>query len=132
VQDISLKGLRVLILEDEILIALDLEQLFRDLGVEEVVVARNLDDIDAEGAFDVAVLDLMLAGRSTVEFASVLFAKGVPFVFATGRSDTAQLLASLPGVPIVDKPFSNEALVRAVAKAMKPGRGGVPDPVPAP
>jgi len=132
VQDISLKGLRVLILEDEILIALDLEQLFRDLGVEEVVVARNLDDIDAEGAFDVAVLDLMLAGRSTVEFASVLFARGVPVVFATGRSDAAQLLASLPGVPIVDKPFSNEALVRAVAKAMKPGRGGVPDPVPAP
>ena len=130
-QDISLKGLRVLILEDEILIALDLEQIFRDLGVEDVIVARNLDDVDAEATFDVAVLDLMLAGRSTVEFASVLFAKGVPFVFATGRSDAAQLLSDLPDVPIVDKPFSNEALVRAIAKAMTRGRDGVPDSAPA-
>ena len=131
-QDISLRGLRVLILEDEILIALDLEQLFRDLGVDEVIVARNLDDVDADAAFDVAVLDLMLAGRSTVEFAATLFARGVPFVFATGRSDAAQLLADLPDVPIVDKPFSNEALVQAVAEAMERSRDGAPDPVPAP
>lgn len=130
-QDISLKGLRVLILEDEILIALDLEQLFRDLGVEEVIVARNLDDVAADAGFDVAVLDIMLAGRSTVEFASVLFSRGVPFVFATGRSDAAQLLADLPGVPIVDKPFSNEALIRAVTEAMKSDRDGVPDSAPA-
>ncbi len=130
-QDISLRGLRVLILEDEILIALDLEQIFRDLGVDEVIVARNLDDVAADATFDVAVLDLMLAGRSTVEFASVQFAKGVPFVFATGRSDAAQLLSDLPDVPIVDKPFSNEALVRAIAKAMTRGRDGVPDSAPA-
>jgi len=73
----------------------------------------------------------MLAGRSTVGFASVLFAKGVPFVFATGRSDAAQLLANLPDVPIVDKPFSNEALIRAIAEAMKPDREGASDSAPA-
>lgn len=127
-QDISLKGLRVLILEDEILIALDMEQLFRDLGVGDVTIVRNLDDVDVNAEFDVAVLDLMLGGRSTVEFAAVLFARGVPFVFATGRGDAAQLLADLPGVPIVDKPFSTETLVRAVAEAMKRD----PDSAPAP
>lgn len=117
--DISWKSLRVVVLEDEILIALDLEQFFRDLGVTELVVASNLADIDAEASFDIAVLDIMLAGRSTIEFASTLFAKGVPLVFATGRSDAAQLLADLPGVQIVDKPFSSEALVQAVVSALK-------------
>ena len=122
-QDVSLKGLRVLILEDEILIALDLEQVCRDFGADEVIVARSLDEIAAEGpagaAFDVAVLDLMLGGRSTIDFASDLFAKGIPFVFATSYGDAEQLLAHLPDVQIVDKPFSSEALVGAILKAME-------------
>lgn len=116
--DISLKGLRALILEDEVLIALDLEEILRDLGAAEVSVARSLDDADADAAFDFAILDLMLGGRSTVEFASVLFARGIPFVFATGRSDAAQLVANLPGVPIVGKPFSSDALIEAIAQAL--------------
>jgi len=119
----SLKGLRALVLEDEVLIALDLEQLLRDLGADDVTVAHNLNDVDPGGAFDVAILDLMLAGQSTIAFASALFARGVPFVFATGRSDTAQLLADLPGVPVVGKPFSSEALVRALTEALGSGAG---------
>lgn len=122
-QDVSLKGLRVLILEDEILIALDLEQVCRDSGAEEVILARTLDEIDAEGpagaAFDVAVLDLMVGGRSTIDFATDLFAKGIPFVFATSYGDAERLLAHLPGVQIVDKPFSSEALVGAIVNAME-------------
>lgn len=120
--DISLEGLRALILEDEVLIALDLEQLLRDLGAGEVIVARSLDDIDADIAVDVAILDLMLDGRSTVEFACVLFARGVPFVFATGHSDIADLVAGLPGVPVVGKPFSSETLIGAIGQALRAGR----------
>lgn len=120
--EISLKGLRALVLDDEVLIALDVEQILRDLGADDVIVAHSLDAVDAGAEFDIAILDLMLGGCSTVAFASTLFAKGVPFVFATGRSDVAQFLEDLPGVPAVGKPFSSEALIDAVAQALRRDR----------
>lgn len=120
-QDVSLEGLRVLVLEDEVLIALDLEQACRDLGAAEVIVARTLDEAEtaASAVLDVAVLDIMLAGRSTVEFAAGLSARGIPFVFATGYTDADRLIGDMADVEIVDKPFSTEALVRAIARAME-------------
>lgn len=116
-QDIPFKGLRVLILDDEALIALDLEQFFRDRGAEDVVTAYSLDGVDA--AFDLVVLDVTLGGHSTVEFASGLFARGVALVFVTGVDDAAQLLAGMPGVPVVDKLSSPEVLAEAVAAALR-------------
>lgn len=125
--DVLLKGRRVLVMEDEILIALDLEQICRDLGADDVTTVRGLDDVAAAGtagaAFDVVVLDLMLAGRSTVEFARGLREKGIPFVFTTGYSDVEGVLEHLAGVPIVDKPFSSAALAMAIAQALEL-RGG--------
>jgi FixJ family two-component response regulator len=64
----------------------------------------------------------MLDGRSTLEFACVLFARGVPFVFATGHSDIADLVAGLPGVPVVGKPFSSDTLIGAIGQALRAGR----------
>src|SRR5690606_10889276 len=119
----SLKGLRALVLEDEVLIALDLEQLLRDFGADDVTVAHNLNDVDPGGALDVDILDLMRAERCTIAFASALFARRVPFVFATGRIHSAQLRAGRPGVPVVGKPFSSEALVRALTEALGSGAG---------
>ena len=121
-QDISLKGLRVLILEDEALIALDLEQVFRDLGADEVIIAHSLDGLDA--AFDIAVLDVTLAGRPMAGFAAELFARGVALVFVTCASDAAGLLDGLPGVQIVDKLFSDDAIERAIAEALRLAREG--------
>lgn len=124
-QDVSLAGLRVLILEDEVLIAMDLELVCRELGAADVAVARTLDEAEAAvsggGGFDAAVLDIMVAGRSTIEFATRLFARGVPVVFATGYSDAERLLEALAGVQIVDKPFSRDMLVEAIARAMERG-----------
>lgn len=122
-QDVSLAGLRVLILEDEVLIAMDLEQVCRELGAADVAVARTLDEAEtAAGAgFDAAVLDIMVAGRSTIEFATRLFARGVPVVFATGYSDAERLVEALAGVQIVDKPFSRDMLVEAIARALERG-----------
>lgn len=125
-QDVSLKGLRVLILEDEVLIALDLEQACRDFGAAEVVIARTLDEVAAiDAVFDVAVLDVMLDGRSTLGFAAGLSARGVPFVFATGYGDIGRLLdesgdmPDIADVQVVDKPFASDALIRAIATVME-------------
>lgn len=122
-----LNGLRVLILEDEFLIAMDVEQLCRDHGASDVSIARDLTEIDVsqvKAAFDVAIVDLMLNGTSTVEFAATLRDHKVPFVFASGYSDTPELLSAFPGVKLVAKPYSGEDLVEAVASTC--GRTSVP------
>lgn len=119
-----LDGLRILVLEDEFLIAMDVEQLCRDHGAQEVVIARDLTEIDAPGIaaqFDAAIVDLMLSGNSTLDFAAGLREKGVPFVFASGYSDAEEIRTSFPGVRLVTKPYSGEDLVEALALAY--GRG---------
>lgn len=112
-----LDGLRVLLLEDEALIAMDVEQLCRDAGAAQVTVARDLDEVDPEqiAVFDVAVVDLLLGGRSTLGLAAVLRDRGVPFVFASGYSSAEEMAADFPGVPLVSKPYSGADLVQAVA-----------------
>ena len=115
-----LDGLRILVLEDEFLIAMDVEQLCRDHGAGEVVIARDLAEIDGRQVathFDAAIVDLMLGATSTLDFASGLRAAGVPFVFASGYSDPDEIKASFPGVRLVGKPYSGDDLMQAVAAA---------------
>lgn len=115
-----LDGLRILVLEDEVLIAMDVEQLCRDYGASDVIVCRDLAAIQTEslvGSFDAAIIDLMLGGTSTFEFARQLYAQKVPFVFASGYSEAAELEEEFPGVILVNKPYSGIDLVEAVAKS---------------
>jgi len=116
-----LNGLHVLILEDEFLIAMDVEQLCRDNGAQDVTILRTLKEFKepAEGgpAFDVAIVDLMLGGESTVDFAKRLRERGTPFIFASGYTDLNELRASFPGVVLVGKPYGSEELIAAVTRA---------------
>jgi CheY-like chemotaxis protein len=113
-----LDGLRILLLEDELLIAMDVEQLCYDNGAAVVALARTLDEIDVDaslGSFDVAIVDLMLEGVSTLDFARRLQGAAIPFVFASGYSEDDGLKASFPQVPLVTKPYSGQDLVDAIA-----------------
>ncbi|UVK41462.1 response regulator [Mesorhizobium sp. AR10] len=99
---------------------MDVEQLCRDYGAGEVVIARDLSEIDQQKIdtrFDAAIVDLMLGGASTRDFALQLRQSGVPFVFASGYSDADEIQASFPGVRLVTKPYSGDDLVEAVAAA---------------
>ncbi len=116
-----LEGLRVLILEDEVLIAMDIEQLCFDHGAVEARIARSLRQVDPQtigSEIDVAILDLMLGGESTIGFAKLMQAQHVPFVFASGHTDTAAIAAQFPGVVLVGKPYDGNELIRAVAEAL--------------
>ncbi len=115
--DLPLDGLRILLMEDEALIALDLEQLCRDSGAHDVIVVRNLEQVDQVVAdpFHAAILDVMLSGNPTVEFARTLTRQGVPFVFATGYADREELFNEFPGTPVVGKPYVGSELVEALA-----------------
>ncbi|CDX23434.1 Response regulator receiver protein [Mesorhizobium sp. ORS 3324] len=119
-----LDGLRILVLEDEFLIAMDVEQLCRDHGAADVAIARELTEVDEKelpSRFDAAVVDLMLGGVSTLHFAARLRSTGVPFIFATGYPDSDELKGSFPEIGLVSKPFSGDDLVSALAAAC--GRG---------
>ena len=115
-----LDGLRILVLEDEFLIAMDVEQLCRDHGAADVTIVREIADIDGQAlpsSFDAAVVDLMLGGVSTLDFAARLRSEGVPFVFASGYSDWDEIKDLFPDIRLVTKPYSGEDLIEAVAIA---------------
>jgi CheY-like chemotaxis protein len=114
-----LDGLNILLLEDEFLIAMDVEQLCRDNGAEDVHVVRSLDDIDIAKAmeFDAAIVDVMLGGQSTLELAASLKDAGTPFVFASGYTDNEELAAKFPGVALIGKPYDDKDLIEALARA---------------
>lgn len=114
---LSLAGLRILILEDEFLIAMDLEQMCRDHGAVDVLISRTLDGVDdlAEDSFDAAIVDMKLGVTSTLDFARELFDAGIPFVFATGYADARETSAHFPGVPVITKPYLGSDLVDALA-----------------
>lgn len=112
-----LEGLRILVLEDEFLIAMDVEQLCRDHGAVNVAVARSLEEIGDGSDFDAAIIDMLLDGVSTLDFAARLKEAGTPFVFASGYTDNAEVAKRFPGVTMVGKPYSGNDLIEAVATA---------------
>jgi DNA-binding response OmpR family regulator len=121
-----LEGLRILVLEDEFLIAMDVEQLCRDNGAIEVEIRTTMEDLD-EGqlaGFDAAIIDVMLGGVSTLDFARRLAERGVPFIFSTGYADNRDIARLFPDVGVVGKPYSGEALIAAVVTARRRSQAG--------
>lgn len=114
-----LEGTRVLILEDEFLIAIDIEQLCRDHGATECTIVRNLADAGEASGFDVAIVDLRLGDGSTLDYARNLRRRGIPFIFATGYSDLEQVESEFPGVAVVEKPYDSGKLINALVAALK-------------
>jgi CheY-like chemotaxis protein len=116
----ELAGLRILLLEDEYLIAMDVDLLCRDHGAAEVIVKRSVDELEGPlGDFDVAIVDLMLGSHSTVPFAERLRDAGRAFVFASGYAGNDELQDAFPGVRVVGKPYAGNDLVGAVAAAAR-------------
>ena len=115
-----LQHARVLLFEDEPLIALDVEELCLEHGASEVIVVRRLEDAETVelAAFDVAIVDLILGKYSTVTIATALRDAGVPFIFSSGYADAPELAADFPDVRLLAKPYAGEALIGALTAAM--------------
>lgn len=117
-----LSGLRVLVVEDEILILMMIEGMLADLGCKSVSAATRNEQAIAliEGqVFDVAMLDMNLNGKSSGEVADALAARGVPFVYSTGNSvhDTRD---GFRDRPVLKKPFSDEQLTKVLSSLLTP------------
>ena len=117
----ELQGRRVLVVEDESLVAMLLETILEDMGCTPVGPASNIDEGEAlardEAAFDAALLDVNVAGRQVFPVAAALKARGVPFVFSTGYGEGG-LPDEWRGNPTIQKPFTEAAIRDALMKAM--------------
>ncbi|WP_051469711.1 response regulator [Chelativorans sp. J32] len=124
------EGLKILLVEEEALIAMDIEQLCYDLGAAAVATISSetklssdaLDSVEAQAQMlgaDAAILDAKVGGGWTTELARRLTQHGIPFVFATGYSSGEAFFAEFPNVPVVSKPYTGDELVGAVLTAVE-------------
>ncbi len=117
----ALQGRRILVIEDESLVAMLLETILDDMGCTVVGPESNIDDglraATTEGGLDAALLDVNVAGREVFPVAEALKARGVPFVFSTGYGE-AGLPEHWRGNPTIQKPFTEGAIRDALMKAM--------------
>jgi DNA-binding response OmpR family regulator len=116
-----LHGARIIVVEDEAIVALLLADSLRDAGADVIgpagSVARALtliDEASLNGGLSAAVLDVNLGGHIVWPVADKLIALGVPFLFATGYGWGLDRSA-YPKAPIVAKPFDIGALISTVA-----------------
>jgi CheY-like chemotaxis protein len=97
---------------------MDAEEQLRRLGATTVTTASNctqaLSLLDTED-FDFGFLDVNLGAETSAAIAVALKAKAVPFVFATGYGDGTAFLGDYPAVPVINKPYGVEQLVKALA-----------------
>jgi CheY-like chemotaxis protein len=114
----DLRGHRLLVVEDEYLVASDLACALEDRGVHVVGPAGSIEEalalVAREDDIDGAILDINLRGQLAYPVADALRARGVPFVFATGY-EAWIIPDAYADVPRVDKPVNTRALTRLLA-----------------
>jgi CheY-like chemotaxis protein len=114
----KLAGRRILIVEDEALIALGIEDMLGDLGCEVIGIApcvgRALQMIDADAAgIDAVTLDINLNETNSREVATVLRDRGIPCIVCTGYADPTHL-EGFEHNPVLNKPFERDDLERVL------------------
>ena len=121
--DISrLKDLRVLVVEDEYLVAKSLESVLRALGCNVVGTAATIEDacdVIRRNALDAAVLDINLSPGTCEPVARALRYRQVPFIFLTGYSNLNMLPDDLRGYRILTKPADAATLARVLQEAVR-------------
>jgi CheY-like chemotaxis protein len=114
----SLDGKRILVVEDEALIAAMVEDMLMELGatvvgpassIAQALVLVNSDD------FDAAVLDVNIRSEQVDPVAEILMARNVPIVFATGYGASAH---GVQYAPVIEKPYTLEKLANALTSAL--------------
>ena len=115
----TLEGVKVLVVEDETIVAMLLEQMLEELECEVAGVAGQLNQamelartVDAE----VAILDLNLSGQRVDPVAAILAEREVPFIFASGYGEDG-LSPQFRGRPVLPKPFRLDQLRDALIGA---------------
>jgi CheY-like chemotaxis protein len=111
---------RVLIVEDNMIIALDAESTIESLGASLVDVAPSVNEalrLIEMGPLALALLDVNLGSETSFPIADRLLALGVPVVFATGYGKNIDFPERFAKVPVVSKPYNADTLGPKIAEA---------------
>lgn len=119
----SLKGKRILVIEDEPLVSMDIENCLQESGSIVIGPAGNIDRartlIETE-KFDGALVDANLGGHPVGELADALTKRNIPFLFLTGYGADS-LPEAFRHTGIVGKPYTREQLLTATGRMLDPG-----------
>lgn len=110
---------RVLVVEDEALIGIDMGDMLAAVGAQEIVLCANCDEAERAILKDdlaLAVLDVELGGESCERLVPLLEYRKIPFIVTTGFMRKS-LPATLQDRPYVTKPVNSEDLVAAIMAA---------------
>jgi len=109
---------RILIVEDESIVALFIEDLLEELGHTVAGTVSRLEEAmerGRQGGFDLAILDVRLHGEDVFPLADLLVAQKTPFIFATGYGERG-IPERLRGAPTLQKPFRPDELADMITK----------------
>jgi two-component SAPR family response regulator len=115
-RDEGVAGCRILVVEDEAMIALAIEDTLEELGCEVVGSTGKLETalrLAKEESLDAAILDVSIRDQKVYPVAEQLLARGIPFVLASGYCDWA-LPNNLRDQPRLTKPFTTEELTKQI------------------
>ena len=121
----SLSDLKVLLVEDQLIIAMDVESMLADAGFGVVETATSASEaLDRLKSFrpDVAVLDVNLGDETSLPVAEALRRNDIPFVFATGYGDSSMIPGAFSAIDVVRKPYDAKTLKQAVTGVLAEAR----------
>jgi DNA-binding response OmpR family regulator len=116
---------KILLVEDQLLIAMDAEAILNDHGYRFISTATNLDDArKLVELHDVtlAILDINLGTGTSFELAKELQAKDIPFAFASGYPSDEAEAHDLGHIPVISKPFGEKELIATVEALIERSR----------
>jgi DNA-binding NtrC family response regulator len=116
-REAGLSGLKVLVVEDEPLIAMDLQDLLTESGCTVVGPASSLEQgmrLMKEEAVDGAVLDINLGREMVFPLADALAGQSIPFVYVTGYGKL--LRACNHSRPVLQKPYAKQHLLNIIGQ----------------
>lgn len=117
-----LNGLRLLVVEDEALIAMMIEDVICDAGaivVGPVATVRSAMSMLGSEPIDGAILDVNLGGQQVDPVADLLCAREIPFLFLSGYGESG-ICQRFPGATMVSKPFNDVQFVETVRRLLGP------------
>ncbi|GBR11940.1 GAF domain-containing protein [Acetobacter oeni] len=121
----GLQGATILVAEDQILIAMEIEDVLLDQGAGDVFVCGSCRE--ASGYLlahcpDVALLDVSLGDETSFEIARMLRERHVPFLFATGYTDRSVIPEAFEDIPVILKPYQMDRMTAALSRLIRGSR----------